>query len=62
MEHRNISYADLPYGRGGSPAKSNQKRTSSTIVSALRCSQELDEGDIYLKKSFNSTEVLKKFT
>ena len=42
---------DLPYGRGGSPLQNLIKRGhQSTIVSALRCSQELDEGDIYLKE------------
>lgn len=41
---------DLPYGRGGSPLQNLIKEGfSSTTLSALRCSQALDSGDIYMK-------------
>jgi methionyl-tRNA formyltransferase len=42
---------DLPYGRGGSPLQNLiQRGHSSTIVTALRCSAELDAGPIYCKE------------
>jgi len=42
---------DLPYGRGGSPLQNLiQRGHSSTMVTALRCTAELDAGDIYLKE------------
>jgi methionyl-tRNA formyltransferase len=41
---------DLPYGRGGSPLQNLiQRGHSSTMLTALRCSAELDAGPIYLK-------------
>ena len=43
---------DLPYGRGGSPLQNliiNGHK--ETMMSALRCVQELDAGPIYLKKN-----------
>jgi hypothetical protein len=40
----------LPYGRGGSPLQNLiQRGHSSTMLTALRCSAELDAGPIYLK-------------
>ncbi len=45
---------DLPYGRGGSPMQNLILRGQyDTKISALRVVQELDAGDIYLKKSLN---------
>ena len=42
---------DLPYGRGGSPLQNLIKNNhESTILSAIKCEDELDAGDIYLKK------------
>jgi len=42
---------DLPYGRGGSPLQNLiQRGHSSTILTALRCSAELDAGPIYGKE------------
>ena len=42
---------DLPYGRGGSPLQNLIARGhSSTVLSALRCSDGLDKGDIYIKE------------
>jgi methionyl-tRNA formyltransferase len=42
---------DLPYGRGGSPLQNLiQRGHSSTMLTALRCSAELDAGPIYLKE------------
>ena len=42
---------DLPYGRGGSPLQNLiQRGHSSTMLSALRCCEGLDTGDIYLKQ------------
>jgi methionyl-tRNA formyltransferase len=42
---------DLPYGRGGSPLQNLIKRGhSSTMLTALRCSAELDTGPIYSKE------------
>jgi methionyl-tRNA formyltransferase len=41
---------DLPYGRGGSPLQNLiQRGHSSTMLTALRCTAELDAGPIYLK-------------
>lgn len=41
---------DLPYGRGGSPLQNLIVRGhDSTVISALRCVEGLDEGPIYLK-------------
>ena len=42
---------DLPFGRGGSPLQNLiALGIGETKISALRCTQELDAGDIYLKK------------
>jgi len=42
---------DLPYGRGGSPLQNLILRGhSSTMLTALRCSAELDAGPIYGKE------------
>jgi len=42
---------DLPFGRGGSPLQNLITRgIYETKVTALRCSEELDAGGIYLKK------------
>jgi len=42
---------DLPYGRGGSPLQNLiQRGHSSTMLTALRCSAELDAGPIVLKE------------
>lgn len=43
--------SDLPYGRGGSPLQNLiQQGHSSTMLTALRCSAELDAGPIYCKE------------
>ena len=45
---------DLPYGRGGSPLQNLIVRGhQSTKISALRVTQGLDEGPIYLKKELS---------
>ncbi len=42
---------DLPYGRGGSPLQNLiQRGHTSTMLTALRCSAELDAGPIYGKE------------
>ena len=42
---------DLPYGRGGSPLQNLIKRGHhATMLTALRCCDELDSGEIYLKE------------
>jgi methionyl-tRNA formyltransferase len=42
---------DLPYGRGGSPLQNLiQRGHSSTILTALRCTAELDAGPVYGKE------------
>jgi len=42
---------DLPYGRGGSPLQNLiQRGHNSTMLTALRCGDGLDAGDIYLKQ------------
>ncbi len=42
---------DLPYGRGGSPIQNLIARGhTDTVISALRLSEELDAGPIYLKE------------
>ena len=42
---------DLPYGRGGSPLQNLiQRGHTSTMLTALRCSAEVDGGDVYLKQ------------
>jgi methionyl-tRNA formyltransferase len=42
---------DLPFGRGGSPLQNLiQRGYSSTMLTALQCSAELDAGPTYLKE------------
>lgn len=42
---------DLPYGRGGSPLQNLIVRGhTSTVISALRCTAQIDAGPIYLKR------------
>ena len=42
---------DLPYGRGGSPLQNLiQRGHSTTMLTALRCSADLDAGEVYLKQ------------
>ena len=42
---------DLPYGRGGSPLQNLIVRGHQlTVISAIKCSEVLDGGDIYLKR------------
>jgi len=42
---------DLPYGRGGSPLQNLiQHGHSNTMLTALRCSAELDAGPVFLKE------------
>lgn len=44
---------DLPYGRGGSPLQNLIiRKIYNTKISALKAIEELDSGDIYLKKNF----------
>lgn len=45
---------DLPYGRGGSPLQNMIKEGKEfTMISAIKCDDELDSGDIYLKKELS---------
>lgn len=45
---------DLPFGRGGSPLQNLIERgIYKTKISALRVSEELDAGDIYLKEDLD---------
>ena len=45
---------DLPFGRGGSPLQNLLVRgIYQTKISAITCVQELDAGDVYLKKKFS---------
>lgn len=45
---------DLPFGRGGSPLQNLIARgIYETRMSALKCSGELDAGDIYLKRNLS---------
>jgi len=42
---------DLPFGRGGSPIQNLIARgINETMITALRCVEEMDAGPIYLKK------------
>lgn len=44
---------DLPFGRGGSPMQNLIARgIYDTKISAIKCVEELDAGDIYLKRDF----------
>jgi methionyl-tRNA formyltransferase len=54
---------DLPFGRGGSPLQNLVVRgCSQTVLTALKCVENLDAGPIYLKKplslSGNADEIL----
>jgi methionyl-tRNA formyltransferase len=43
---------DLPYGRGGSPLQNLICRGhSETVITAIKMSQEIDAGPVYLKRS-----------
>ena len=45
---------DLPYGRGGSPLQNLITRgKTKTKISAIKINQEIDQGDIYIKKSLS---------
>jgi len=45
---------DLPFGRGGSPLQNLIARgIYETKISAIKCIEELDAGDIYLKKNLS---------
>lgn len=42
---------DLPYGRGGSPLQNLiDREVYETKISALRCTRDLDAGEIYMKR------------
>ncbi|MDR0581180.1 MAG: hypothetical protein LBG04_03665 [Holosporaceae bacterium] len=48
---------DLPFGRGGSPMQNLISRgIYDTKISAIRCEEGLDAGDVYLKKDFSLRE------
>lgn len=48
---------DLPFGRGGSPLQNLIERgIYETKISAIKCTKELDAGDIYLKNDFSIKE------
>ena len=56
---------DVPYGRGGSPIQNIIIRNlKKTIISALKMTDELDAGPIYLKKSLklngNAQEIYER--
>jgi methionyl-tRNA formyltransferase len=45
---------DLPFGRGGSPLQNLIERgLKSTKLTALRCVEQMDAGDIYLQEELN---------
>jgi methionyl-tRNA formyltransferase len=45
---------DLPFGRGGSPLQNLlERKIYDTKISAIKCSRDIDAGDIYLKRNFN---------
>lgn len=45
---------DLPYGRGGSPLQNLIVRNhENTKISAIKCIDELDAGNVYLKKDLS---------
>ena len=48
---------DLPFGRGGSPLQNLISRgIYQTKISAIKCCEVIDGGDIYLKKDFDISE------
>lgn len=45
---------DLPFGRGGSPLQNLlERKIYKTKISAIKCSNILDGGEVYLKKDFD---------
>jgi methionyl-tRNA formyltransferase len=49
-----FSYDDLPYGRGGSPLQNLiALGYQTTRLSAIRVTEGLDSGEVYLKKELN---------
>jgi len=45
---------DLPFGRGGSPLQNLlERKIYNTKISAIKCTQGLDTGDIYLQRDFD---------
>ena len=45
---------DLPYGRGGSPLQNLIVRGHErTMISAIRCVEEMDAGPVYLKRELS---------
>jgi methionyl-tRNA formyltransferase len=45
---------DLPFGRGGSPLQNLlERKICKTKISAMKCTNILDGGDIYLKRDFD---------
>jgi methionyl-tRNA formyltransferase len=45
---------DLPYGRGGSPLQNLIIRGHDrTMISAIKCTEEIDAGPVYLKKELS---------
>lgn len=45
---------DLPFGRGGSPLQNLiVKKIYKTKISAIMCEEEIDSGDIYIKRDFD---------
>jgi methionyl-tRNA formyltransferase len=54
--HRCVIFhmTDVPYGRGGSPMQNLIARGhTSTKLSALVCTDEIDSGDVYLKRDLD---------
>jgi methionyl-tRNA formyltransferase len=48
---------DLPFGRGGSPLQNLiERKIYHTKISAIKCTKELDAGDVYLKREFDIPE------
>ena len=51
LADRYFSHDGFTYGRGGSPLQNLiQRGNSSTMLTALRCCDGLDTGDVYLKQ------------
>jgi methionyl-tRNA formyltransferase len=45
---------DLPFGRGGSPLQNLlERKIYKTKISAIKCTDILDGGDVYLKRDFD---------
>ena len=48
---------DLPFGRGGSPLQNLiARKIYQTKISAIKCSREIDSGDIYMQRNFDISE------